>query len=269
MDIIQILILGIVQGISEWLPISSKTLDAFVFLLLGGQASETIYVLLYLHLGTLLAAAAYFHKQIIGLAKELFKIRKISDFEKSQLKFYISALFGTALVALPLLAIQSFLFPSLSANLIFLLMGAGLLVTSIFLFLRAGKVQVRMLEQANGIDGLFTGIMQGLSVIPGISRSGAGTTALFWRKFRPEAAFELCFILSIPTVLGAEMLFYFLDSGFAAFNIFDGLLLAGSSFLFGYITIGVLLDFAKKTNLALLAAAFGIIMIIAGFIGIS
>ena len=69
-DILQIIILGIVQAVTEWLPLSSKTMDTVVYTqFFGGSMENVVGMLLFLHLGTLLAAAAYFRKEISRVAK--------------------------------------------------------------------------------------------------------------------------------------------------------------------------------------------------------
>lgn len=266
MDLLSIIMLGLLQGIFEWLPVSSKTIDAFVFLqFFGGTTGQVLYVVLFLHIGTVLAAIIYFRDKLIKMGLDLLKIRNLNHLKGHEAMFYVSALFGTAIIALPLLILQKFILPSLNASTLFILMGAGLLVTSFLLSRRLGRITTRQEKDATPIDGLITGIFQGFSLIPGISRSGASTTALIWRKFDPFSAFELSFILSIPTVICGEIFFYILGGGFTGFDLTDGLLLATSSFIFGYLTIGYLLDAAKKIDLSKLALAFGILMVIAGF----
>lgn len=269
MDLIQILILGLVQGITEWLPISSKTLSAYAYLMMGGEQAHTIYILLYLHLGTILAAIIYFRKQLVELAQKTIVLRKVDDFKNSHAGFYIAALAGTGIVGVPLLLLQKLLFETLDATVLFGVMGLGLLITAYLLHSQHGKIHERKIEAAGVISGLFTGLMQGLSVLPGVSRSGTTTTALAWQKFEPSAIFELSFILSIPTVLAAELLFYLLDANFAGFDLVEGTLLCLSSFFFGYLTIDLLIKFAKKFNLAIVAAVFGLLMVATAVLQIS
>ncbi|MFA5108555.1 MAG: undecaprenyl-diphosphate phosphatase [Candidatus Micrarchaeia archaeon] len=269
MDFLQILLLGIVQGISEWLPISSKTLDTFLFLSMGGQPSQSVAVLLYLHLGTLVAATIYFRHKLWEMAKELLSVRAIDDLKKDKFTFYLFALAGTGVVGLPLYLLQKYFLSDISASMLFVVMGVGLLVTSALLFVQKGKVHEKKATEAGWFDGLVCGAFQGLSALPGISRSGTSTTGLILRKFEPDAAFELSFILSIPSVIGAELVLYLLNSSVAIFDPIAGLMLAATSFVFGYLTIGMLIGFAKKVNLAMLALAFALVMIVAGLIGLS
>jgi len=114
--------------------------------------------------------------------------------------------------------------------------------------------------------------LQGLSTIPGVSRAGCSTTGLIWRGFDAESAFNLSFLLSIPTVLIAEMVLWgaqmIMGGTVAPIPIVDGLMLAISSFVFGYITIEVLIKIAHRINVASLAFIFGIMMLIFGIIGV-
>src|SRR5512136_553653 len=100
MDIVSLLILGIVQGITEWIPISSKTQVTFVYLtFLKGNISEVIPILLYAHLGTLLAAMLYFRKEIVCLGRTFsdspFDFR---DHLRGKAGFLFTALLFTGLV---------------------------------------------------------------------------------------------------------------------------------------------------------------------------
>ncbi|MFH0927007.1 MAG: undecaprenyl-diphosphate phosphatase [Candidatus Micrarchaeota archaeon] len=269
MDIFQILVLGLIQGITEWLPVSSKTLDTVAYLAMGGAQEHVIYVLLYLHMGTIIAAAIYYRQELLSILQKSLQIRSINSLQNSHTGFYIAALAGTGIIGLPLLLLQKYVFENLNASLLLVLMGAGLLLTAYLLHSQKGKEHEKSLTHAGAKDGLITGLFQGLSVLAGVSRSGTTTTALAWLKYEPRAIFELSFILSIPTVICAELLFYAIDINFSQFNLVEGALLALSSFVFGYLTIGALVSFAKKFNLAAVAAAFGLIMAIAGLLQIS
>ncbi len=275
MDPLSILILGAVQGIAEWLPISSKTLDTAVFLqMLGGSREAVVPLLLYLHLGTFLAALVYFRSQLIELIRAGWQIVRSAGKNKergSELLFFVFALFGTGLIALPLLWLSKNFLANLDLGFLFAFMGAGLIITALLLHSQKGRRQYRTTSAAGPLDGLTVGLMQGLSVLPGLSRSGVSTTALIWRGFDAYSAFELSFILSIPTVLCAEMVLWgyqlFADrSLLGALAVGDGLMLAASSAVFGYLTIGALLRLARKLDFSVIAGAFGLLMLIAGLV---
>ena len=281
MDPLSILILGVVQGITEWLPVSSKTVDTAVFLqFLGGSRSAVIPLLLYLHLGTFLAALVYFRSQLLGLARAGWKTLISqgkpgadgkSASRRDELLFYIAALFGTGIIALPLLWLSKSLLANLELGFLFSLMGVGLLVTALLLHSRKGRHPYRRAPSAGPIDGLVVGLMQGFSVLPGLSRSGVTTTGLIWRGFDAPSAFELSFILSIPTVFCAEMVLWgyqlFADrSLLGALGMGDGLMLAAVSAVFGYLTIGALLKLARRLDFSIIAGAFGLLMLIVGLV---
>lgn len=268
MDLFSILLLGIVQGISEWLPLSSKTMDAFVFLnLLGGERAAVLPLVLWLHVGTLLAATLYFRRRIWSLGMEALSRRRAPRLLlEGNAGYLFAALAGTAAVGLPLLLLEKFVLPQLEASLLLALMGLGLLLTAVLLYTQR-RAQDRPSSSADWRDGLLTGLLQGLSVLPGVSRAGATTSALVWRGFSSSAAFELSFLLSIPTVLCAELLLWLVQSGPSlpgALPLFDGLGLAASSFVFGYLSIDFLLRAARRINLWQLAALFGLLMLAAG-----
>ena len=267
MDIFQIILLGLVQGITEWIPISSKTQDTFVYLkLLGGDPASVVTILLYLHIGTLLAATIYFRKEIISLAQEF--LRRPTDVQahaNGKIGFLVAALIGTGIIGVPLLLIEKKFLPSLDASALLAVMGAGLIVTGVLLLKQKGA-NARAAESADWKDGIFTGLLQGLSVLPGVSRAGTSTTGLIWRGFDSGSSFNLSFLLSIPTVVFAEIVFY-VGGGVAAFPVTDGILLALSSFVFGYLTLDIILKLVKKVNLAYVAFALGIIMAAAGLFG--
>lgn len=267
MNIIDIVILGLVQGITEWIPISSKTQDTFVYLkFLNGDPSSVIAMLLYVHIGTVLAATIYFRREIAALISAY--LRRPLDFKthaNGKVGFLVAALAGTGIVGLPLLLIEKKFLPSLNGGLLFAVMGAGLLVTG-FLLLKQKGTNIRKAESVNWKDGIFTGLLQGLSILPGVSRAGTSTTGLIWSGFDSGGSFNLSFLLSIPTVICAELVFY-VGGSLAAFSVVDGALLALSSFVFGYLALDIILKAVKKINLAYVAFVLGAVMIAAGLLG--
>jgi len=269
MDIISIIVLGLVQGITEWIPISSKTQDTFVYLrLLNGDPNAVVPILLYLHLGTVIAAAIYFRKEImeliLGFVKRPAELRAHAD---GRIGFLFTALLFTGVVGVPLLLIEKKFFPSLDAGLLFVLMGVGLAVTGAMLMVQKG-VKLRKIEGVGWKDGILTGLLQGFSVLPGISRAGTSTSGLIYRGFDSESSFHLSFLLSIPTVVFAEMLLS-VNGSLASFPVTDGLLLVFFSFVFGYLTLDALLKIVRRANLAYVALALGLLMIAAGLMGAS
>lgn len=265
MDLFSIIVLGLVQGTTEWIPISSKTQVTLVYLqFLGGSPSLVISVLLYAHLGTLFAASIYFRKEI----QKIFEIilsnsLNYRTYTNGKTGFLITALFFTGLVGLPILYVEKTILPNLDGTSIFLLMGIGLILTGLLL-LSQKKLQLRRLESVDWKDGIFTGLLQGLSTLPGVSRAGITSTALIWRSFDSESAFHLSFLLSIPSVVMAEIVFY-LGSQTRNLPTIDGLSLALSSFVFGYLSLDIILYFVKRVNVAYLAMLLGTLIIIVAY----
>ncbi|MFA6490161.1 MAG: undecaprenyl-diphosphate phosphatase [Candidatus Micrarchaeia archaeon] len=286
MDIIAIIILGFVQALTEWLPLSSKTMDTIVYTqFFNGDKATILPLLLYLHIGTMVAAAIYFRKEIFQLTVRFFtacadvlrhtgsnrflataSMRATRESE-GKIGFLVAALAFTGIVGLPILLLENFVLPSLDAGALFSVMGIGLIITG-FMLTAQHKNRWRSHETAGWKDGVLTGALQGLSAIPGISRAGSTTTALVWRGFDVESAFHLSFLLSIPTVFCMEVVLWLAQGGVSALPISDGLMLAASSFVFGYLTIEVLIKIAHKINVASLAFVFGIMMLAFGLFGL-
>lgn len=267
MDAITIFVLGLVQGIAEWVPISSKTQVSLAWLkVFNGDPASLVPILLYVHIGTLLAATIYFRKEIIEILQAvLSKPLSKSTYSEGKTGFLITSIFLTGVIGFPLLYLEKKFFPALDTSVIFALMGIGLVLTGILLLSQKGAKE-RKKEGVTWKDGILTGILQGLSVLPGVSRSGTSTTGLIWRGFSSEDSFHLSFLLSIPTVICAEMVFY-ISGEAASFPISDGILLAATSFVVGYLTLDALLKIMKKVSLAYVALAMGIVMVAAWMLG--
>ena len=201
MDLFQAILLGIVQGIAEPLPISSSGHLILVPWLLGWPKHSLTFDVA-LHGGTALAIILYFWKDWIALAGAFFASLRDRDFtsdHRRRLVWYIvvaslpGAIAGVILESTVEDAVRT---PWLVA-LLLIAMGAILLLADRF------SRHQRSLSRLNLADAIIIGIAQAFALIPGVSRSGITiTTALFRQMSRPDAA-RFSFLLSGPIVTGA------------------------------------------------------------------
>lgn len=186
---------GLLQGILEWLPISSQgNLILFMVFLLGMKPIEALSLSIYVHLGSGLAVLLYFRKNITWL------LRMDSDNSKKQFRFLIVTTIVTGVLGLPL-----FLFARITSfygELLVGLTGVALILTGV-IEKSAQKLGVRTVESLNLGEGFLLGIVQAFSAIPGISRSGVTTSALLLRGLSGEQALKTSFIMGIPAVFSA------------------------------------------------------------------
>jgi undecaprenyl-diphosphatase len=269
MNLFQLFLLGVVQGFTEWIPISSKTQVTFVYLkLFQGDPQLVVPILLYVHLGTVLAAILYFRNELIDITHEIasnpFNIR---CFINGKAGFLFIALICTGITGIPLLIAEKEFFTVLDARLLYALMGAGLIVTG-FLLLSQKCSNIRTNQGVTWKDGIITGLLQGFSVLPGISRSGTSTTGLIWRGFDSGSSFYLSFLLSIPTVILAEIILTYGISGLCGLPFFDGVALFVTSFVVGYLTLDSVLRIIQRINIAYVVLLLGALIIIFGLSGI-
>ncbi len=218
MDYIQAMILGLVQGLCEFLPVSSSG-HLVIFQSIFGMdssAAENILFDVMLHLSTILAVFIAFRKRIgkiivaaFSLIGDIFKGKfsfKEADGDKKMVVMVIVA-------TLPLFAVALFeekiemLFSSLLLVGIALLVTAGLLTVSDMVASKAAAhAKAKEAGEATLWDSIIIGLFQCVALVPGISRSGSTITAGLLRNFNRELAVEFSFILSIPAVLGSAVL---------------------------------------------------------------
>lgn len=259
------IVLGTIQGIAEWLPISSEGLIILIKSNFFGQTAlaENIRQALFLHLGTFLAALIYFRKDVVLLVAAVFNFKKSNLETKKLFWFLISATLISGILGFALLKVFSNLEEQLflSAKVVTLVIGLLLLLTG-WLQLRAKTDGVRQVKNLNGKDGILLGIIQGFSALPGLSRSGLTVSALLLKRFDGAAALRISFLMSLPIVLAGNIVL-----NFGQFN-FSQEALAGLafSFVFGILTIGALLKLARRINFGYFILVFGILVVISVFV---
>lgn len=260
MEIIKSIIMGVVQGLTEFLPVSSSGHLAFFNRILGMDASDGILFEVLLHVGTLAAIVAAFFPDVVELVKEGFKLlgrlaawpfsrdRKPpvrNGYDRFVLLVIISSI-PTAVIGLLLEELVAEGFNSL------LIPGLGLLVTGTLLLFSTRFADGKRTEKDLPYkSGFLVGVAQGLAVLPGISRSGSTMVAGLANGMERQFAVKYSFIMSLPAVLGAALLqLKDLEAGtgssgkLAAYGL--GTL---ASALVGYLCIKLLLEVIRKKKL--------------------
>ena len=197
---------GLVQGLTEFLPVSSSGHLVLVQALFGSGV-ETNYMLfnVLLHFGTLLSVVVAFWKDIKDLCVEFFGwIRDGFRINGHPYRRFIVMLLITLVPMFLILPIESRLEAAFSSP---LLVGLLLLVTAALLFLSEKAPKKHKTEQnASWLDALIVGIGQMFAVLPGLSRSGTTICTGLFCGFSREFAVRFAFIMSLPVVLGANIL---------------------------------------------------------------
>lgn len=259
MNFLEPVLLGILQGILEWLPVSSEGVSSLVMMnFFGKSLSEAVFLSLWLHTGTLLAAMFYFREDLLGIIKNLphYKIRD-GESCNGLTTFLIAATVITGVIGAPLLflGLDGLGF---SFSLAMALVGALLVVTGLVQLI--GK-KIRVTGKKLDLkDSVTLGIVQAFSVLPGLSRSGLTTSALLFRKYEAKEALRLSFLMSIPAVLAAEAGLLFI--GKVAFDLYSAVALL-FSFAVGLATIKLLMKAAERINFGWFCIALGLLAMMA------
>lgn len=236
------IILGILQGIFEWLPISSEGIVALTshFLI---KDLNPVDVALFLHLGTLVAVLIYFRKDWIKVLT--FKDNKL-------LKFLTITTIISLVIGFPIYLLMKSLVAGAS---LLIIMGFGLLFTAYF------HKSKRKLNLKSNKLAIISGLLQGLAVIPGLSRSGSTIFGLSLGKLKPEQILKISYMMSAPIIVAASLFIIIKEP-----TILQGWPAIISSFIFGILTLSILMKLAKKINFFYFALVFAILCFVGGII---
>jgi len=261
MSEIEAVILGIIQGVLEWLPVSSQgNLTIIMIGIFNTSVDVAARFSVALHAGTLMAAVVYFRREIIQLFKRMGKYR--FGFEKEEdrlLSFLIVSTILTGIVGYPIFIWIVSINP-VPGEIFIALIGIALVTTGLLQrFAREkSKDYTNNLNKMNLRDSIILGLVQGLSVIPGISRSGITTSFLLLRGYGGNDSLRLSFMMSIPAVLAAEVGISGTTS-FAGISLTEAALGIFFSFLVGLVAIHVFLRIASKISFWKFTVVIGIL----------
>ena len=200
MAIIILIFLGIVQGIAEFLPVSSSGHLALLESIFRFNQAQRLAYTAFLHLGTVLALLFFFRKRILEIFADLF-ISKDLLHKKESLSLILKIIIGT----IPAGIVGYFAKDKIDTAFIEPIYSAVfLIITGIILF--ATKFSKESKSKISYSDALLIGIAQAVALLPGISRSGTTISMALLLGLSRADGFEFSFLLSIPAVLGANSL---------------------------------------------------------------
>ena len=265
---IEYIIIAILQGLFEWLPISSSGQVMIVAMkVFGFSPSEALSLAIWLHLGTTCAVIVKFRKDFIQILKSFlprkFEKRKT---DKNTRNWLIIATIGTALTAVPLyFLLKAFLeetYSPLQGDIITLVISGLLILTGIILLKKRKEFGIKKIDSISEDvlykNAFITGLIQGVSILPGISRSGITVSALLIEDYEQDNALKLSFLMSVPVALAAIGL-DFISGDPMGVGITVILIATGVSFLVGYLSMEVLMKLAKKIEFGYFCVIYGII----------
>jgi undecaprenyl-diphosphatase len=192
--LVEVFILAVVQGLTEWLPISSSGHLVITQKALGLNLPLIYSVML--HLGTLIVVLTVFRKDILDIIKAVAK-RNFETEEAKLAQFIVVGSVPTAIIGFIFHDLLESLFSNLPA------VGSALLITGAILFLSEKRTGNKKMSLA---DSLLIGLAQAIAIIPGISRSGATISTALLRKIDKTTAFKYSFLLSAPAIAGAALM---------------------------------------------------------------
>ena len=265
MTIINAIILGIVQGLTEFLPVSSSG-HLVLLQKIFGITEGSLFFGTMLHVGTLIAVFVVLWKDIWAILKKL--IQPLTG-------FIILGTIPAVIAALLLGDIIEHAFETGQFLGFCFLATSALLVIAEQLSRRASK-ELKKPEQMNWKDSLVIGLMQAIAIIPGISRSGATITGALSRKLDRDFAARFSFLLSIPAILGAVVLhtkdlFKDVPAETAGENIGVTAVIAGTvtAAVVGFFAIKFMLKIIREKSLygfAVYTAVLGVLVLIDQFV---
>ncbi len=247
-QLIKIIILGIIQGLTEWLPISStghlKIFEHFLNFLSLGDSLVFDFIL---HIGTLIVILLFFRKEIKNILSALIRLDFTTEYGKL-IPLIIVGTIPAAIIGIILKEPVEQTFQSMRPIAIaFILCG---------IILCSAKTGKEKTDDVGYLTALIIGIAEGIAIIPGFSRSGLTIAVALLLGIKKEKAFKFSFLLSIPAIIGAISYTFYKDFGILAparlgwIEIIAGIAVA---MIVGYLALKLLWKILAKKKFYLFA----------------
>lgn len=255
MNWIEAVVLGLVQGLTEFLPVSSSGHLVLFQHLFGIEEPEVLFDIS-VHVGTLVAVLVVFYRDILEMLKAMVRLPGLVRdsgglaslwANHSDIRIMVMIVLGsvpTAILGLLFAKVAEQLFGTIW------LVGLALVVTGTFLwFTQHCSPSGRSVQQMRFKDALIIGLVQGLAIVPGISRSGATISMALYLGIDRDLAGRFSFLLVIPAILGALVLG--LDRTIFQTSLPTGIIISGAlaAAVVGYLALVLLLKMVRRGQL--------------------
>lgn len=274
--LIPALIAGLIQGIVEWLPVSSKTMITIYFTVIGIKVQNAYDLGLIANFGSFFAALYYFRVEVVKTIKALAHPFS-SDHYSRLLRFLFIATLATGVTGIPAFILVRHAFTAIGGSAAMVVVGILLLFTGFVVRNKEKMVDQRKnvvsdTDKAGRVPGIgtsiVTGLMQGLAGLPGISRSGMTITPLLWAGFEAKEAIRLSFMLDVLALIGAGIVPLVIGHGggqaIAQLGLTTTILMVLMASVVSFFAISTVIRFASrwKTSTATFVIA-GITLVVA------
>ena len=263
--------LAVLQGFTEWLPISSSGQVMIVSISVFGILPEQAFSLgIWMHLGTTIAVLIKFRKDYIQIIKSILPRKfEVNESDIKKRNWLIYATIGTAITAIPLYFLFKFViiegFDATQGDLLTLMISGFLIVTGIVLLTfrrNFGKKTINTVSDRELVkDSSISGLIQGIAILPGISRSGFTVSTILFEKYNQDQSLKLSFLMSVPVALASIGIDIIFGEGsvFGTIDLFTILIITIVSFIVGYLSMELLLKIAQKINFSYFCILYGVI----------
>nr|WP_136689065.1 undecaprenyl-diphosphate phosphatase [Halorhabdus amylolytica] len=265
-SIIVAVVVGALQGIFEWLPISSQGNLTIALSALGRSPADAVAFALFVHLGTALSATAYYRHELGDVLRLVpdWRPGRAFDGEQATVTFLALGTLVSGVVGLAAYATLEAVVSALTGGAVVVLVGVLLVVTGVFQRVSAEEV-VEERSPPGGLDAVLVGALQGLAILPGVSRSGVTVGALLLRGHDGPTSFRLSFLLSIPAAIGGGLLAY-QDAGVGDATMLGMALALGTAAVVGYATIDALMRVVERVSFWGVCVGLGTLAIVGGLL---
>lgn len=259
-------LVGVLQGVFEWLPISSEGNITLVLSWLGSSPEQAVAFALFLHLGTALSATMYYRADVWALLREIPDWRPAHAFdgERATVTFLGVATLVSGVVGIAAYATLERIVTELTGGAVVVGIGVLLVFTGVFQRLSA---DLELGERATPglLDAVLVGVAQGLAILPGISRSGSTAGVLLLRGHEGPTSFRLSFLLSIPAAVGGGVLAA-VDTGLGGVTATSAIAALLTAAVVGYVTIDGLMRIVHRIAFWGVCIGLGILAILGGVV---
>jgi len=268
---IEYIIIAILQGLFEWLPISSSGQVMIVSInFFGIPPVEAFSLSIWVHLGTTIAVMINLRKDYTQIIKSLIPMK--FDVDQTDIKkrnWLIYATIGTAITAVPLYILFKFVivdgFDATQGDVLTLVISGLLIITGTVLLTFRKKFGNKTINTVSDMqiikDSSISGLIQGIAILPGISRSGFTVSTILFEKYDQDHSLKLSFLMAVPVALasiGIDIIFG-KGSVFGTIDIFTILVTTVVSFIVGYLSMEILLKIARKINFSYFCILYGVL----------